>query len=181
MTIVRQDSAVIMDSSSQEVSDTDEKTKSVVESLSPGGGPSKTQKADWWIWEMLGVVISGVAIAGMAILLKCFNGKPSPNWSYTYSGPGALNGKSAHISFNAILSILSTVVRIFLLIPITRGLAQLKWVRLAEKERALADLNDFDQASRQGLLNSVKLVWTLKGRYECATIPIQRCFQEMIS
>lgn len=152
---------IIMEPTSPGISVTGEKTKSIVDSRPLNGATSKTRRInDWWTWEVHGVVVSGVAIAGIAGLLHHFDQQPEPNWSYTYHGPGSLiKNKSAHISFNSVLSLLSTVARICLLIPITRGLAQLKWVWLAEKDRVLADLNDFDEASRQGLLNSLKLVW----------------------
>jgi hypothetical protein len=120
---------------------------------------------DWWIWEILGVTGSALAIVAIGILLFFYNRKPVPNWSYTYRGKVALlKDKAAHVSFNAILAILSTVARICLLIPITKGLSQLKWVWLAEEERILTDLTDFEAASRQSLVQSVKLVWRLKGR-----------------
>lgn len=120
---------------------------------------------DSWIWEIIGIVGSALGLIGIAVLLHVFDGFPVPKWSYSYQGRFAiLKDKAAHVSFNSILSILSTAVRILLLIPITRGLAQLKWVWMAEDRRILADLAYFEGASRGALLDSFKLVWRLKGR-----------------
>jgi uncharacterized membrane protein len=135
---------------------TDKNDKSFDSSALLQDAASPTRKTDdWWIWELFGVVVSAIAIVGIAILLFFFNGKPAPRWShYIYHGQ----------SFNAILSALSIVARICLLIPITRGLAQLKWVWFAEKRRVLTDLTYFEAASNQNLLNSFKLARRLKGR-----------------
>lgn len=123
------------------------------------------QTDDWWISELLGVGGSGVAIVGIAILLYFFDGQPTPSWSLTLKGRHALlQDKAAHVSLNAILALLSTVARICILIPITKGLAQLKWVWLAEEKRTLVGLCEFEAASRQSLLHSLKLLRTLKGR-----------------
>jgi hypothetical protein len=120
---------------------------------------------DWWVAELLGVGGSGVAIVGIAILLYFFDGQPTPSWSLSFNGRHALlQNKAAHVSLNAVLALLSTVARICVLIPITKGLAQLKWVWFAEKKRTLVGLSDFEEASRQSLLHSFKLLRTLKGR-----------------
>ena len=113
---------------------------------------------DWWVWELLGVLGSALAILGLCILLKIFEKHPLPIWSHTY------NGKTAQITLNAIIEVISIVARLCLLLPVTRGLSQLKWVWFAEKERPLVDLGYFEAASRQSLLDNIKLIWNLKAR-----------------
>jgi hypothetical protein len=140
---------------------TDEKANFSYSSASP----QNRKTVDWWVGELIGVVVSAIFIVSIAVLLYFYDGQPAPSWSYTYHGRVArLQDKAAHLSFNAILSLLSTAVRLCLVIPITSGLAQLKWVWMAEKKRALTDLTDFEAASRQGVLDSIKLIWRLKGR-----------------
>lgn len=120
---------------------------------------------DWWVWELLGVLGSALAILGLCILLKIFDKRPLPSWSYTYNGEIArLQGKVALITLNSIIEAISIVARLCLLLPITRGLSQLKWVWFAEKERPLVDLGYFEAASRQSLLDNIKLIWNLKAR-----------------
>ena len=126
---------------------------------------STSKTVDLWVWELLGVLGSALAISGLYILLKKFNGHPLPGWSYTYEGKiTRFQHKTAHITLNSIIEAISLVARLCLLIPITRGLSQLKWVWFAEKERTLTDLRYFEAASRQSLLDSVKLIWSLKAR-----------------
>jgi hypothetical protein len=66
---------------------------------------------------------------------------------------------------NSILSLLSTIAKICVLIPVSKGLGQLKWVWFAKKERSLRDIETFESASR-GLTGSALLMWKLKFRYE---------------
>lgn len=72
--------------------------------------------------------------------------------------------KTVSVAVNSVISWLSTVAKILVLLPITRGLAQLKWVWFAQEARQLKDMDAFESASR-GLTGSVMLLWKLKGRY----------------
>lgn len=103
---------------------------------------------DYWSWELFGVFGSAAILIGIAIILHRYNGKRQPSWE--------------HVSLNSLISWLSTAAKVCLLVPITRGLGQLKWVWLAEKERPLSDLEEFDSASR-GIAGSANLLWRLKG------------------
>jgi hypothetical protein len=115
---------------------------------------SKTD--DWWVLGLLGVLGSALAILGLCILLKIFDGNPLPSWSYKIA--------RFHITLNSVIEAISIVARLGLLIPITRGLSQLKWVWFAEKERSLTDLRYLEAASGQSVLDSIKLIWSLKAR-----------------
>src|SRR6266702_3902951 len=109
---------------------------------------STSKTDDWWVWELLGVLGSALAISGLCILLKKFDKHPLPRWSYTYEGKIArFKGDAAHITLNSIIEAISIAARLCLLIPITRGLSQLKWVWFAEKERTLTDLRCFEAES----------------------------------
>lgn len=128
------------------------------------------QTDDWWLWELAGIFISAAALAGMVGFLLYLNNKPQPNWAYTSSAK-TIAGKTIapltlSVSPNSLLSLMSTVARICVLIPITKGLAQLKWVWFAEKERDLRDFEVFDNATR-GVTGSLFLVWKLKFRLVC--------------
>lgn len=121
--------------------------------------PTAIRTDDWWIWETIGVIGSALAIIGIVVLLNRFDGQPQPDWAYA----NETTGKGFHISLNSVLSWLSTVARICALMPITKGLGQLKWVWFAEKDRVLSDFDAFDSATR-GLTGSAMLMWRLKGR-----------------
>lgn len=133
------------------------KTKTVSSSTTPNdplekktsrGSSGLQVSKDYWAWELFGVLGSAALIIGIAIILHRFDGKRQPSWK--------------HVSLNSLISWLSTAARFFLLVPITRGLGQLKWVWFAKKERPLSDLEEFDSASRS-VPGSIKLLWRLKG------------------
>jgi hypothetical protein len=131
---------------------------------------STLREEDWWKWELVGVFGSLFALIGIVILLSKLNNKPLPSWAspqdYCVKVPKTSITKcygSKGVSVNSVISWFSTVAKICVLIPITKGLGQLKWVWFAEKERTLADLETFDSATR-GLAGSALLVWKLKGR-----------------
>ena len=95
---------------------------------------SAIQTDDWWLWELAGILISAAALASMVGFLMHLNDRPQPDWAYTSPARRVAGKKipavTISVSPNSVLSLLSTVARICVLIPITKGLAQLKWVRL---------------------------------------------------
>jgi hypothetical protein len=123
------------------------------------------EKADFWWWEIFGVLGSALSIVGLSILLWRYNNKPEPRWSYTYTGGSdSLTGKSASVSFNSIIALFSSLSRLCLIAPLARGVAQLKWVWFAQDKRELTDFTAFDAAARGGLKSNALLLWRLKGR-----------------
>lgn len=127
-------------------------------SSSPRGkSRTKGRTDDWWIWELIGILVSAAAFIGLLGLLFRLDHKPQPDWT---SHVGAV---TVAISPNTLVALLSTLARLCLLVPIARSLAQLKWVWFAERPRILADLEVFEDASR-GLMGSFALVWKLRFR-----------------
>lgn len=116
---------------------------------------------DLWYygWEIFGIIGSGLAIVGLAILVKHYSGREAPDWSLTMR-----NDKSFHFTLNSLLSIISNFGTICAAIPITKALGQLKYLWFIEKDRTLADLETFDSASR-GILGSLRLLWRLRFKY----------------
>lgn len=115
---------------------------------------------DYWKWEIAGVFGSALALMGIIIFANHFDNKPTPSWSMSL----AKYNKTFTVTMNSILSLLSTVAKICVLIPVTKGLGQLKWVWFAKKERSLRDIETFESASR-GLTGSALLMWKLKFRH----------------
>ncbi|KAF2137261.1 uncharacterized protein K452DRAFT_236197 [Aplosporella prunicola CBS 121167] len=105
---------------------------------------------NWWIWELLGLLVSAASLIGIIFILGKYDQERRPTWYY--------------LSLSSLVSWLSTAAKICAFIPVSRGLGQLKWVWLAEKRRPLSDLKVFDSASR-GLLGSLELLWELKCRH----------------
>ncbi|KAF5978832.1 hypothetical protein FCOIX_5634 [Fusarium coicis] len=101
----------------------------------------------WW-QEMLCCLVSVVALVVLTLTLRKFNNQPLPDWP---SG----------ITLNTVLACISTVCRAALLIPVTEGLAQAKWVWF-KQPRPLKDFEAFDKASR-GLGGSLSLLSHTKG------------------
>ena len=102
----------------------------------------------WWLWEAIGVLGSAASLNGIAVILSKYDEKEQPHWQ--------------RMSLNTLISWLSTLAKVCVLVPISRGLGQLKWLWFVEEGRALSDLRVFDAASR-GVVGSAELVWRLKG------------------
>jgi hypothetical protein len=60
----------------------------------------------------LWAVGSAVALIGIVIILRVFDGKRQPSWE--------------GVSLNSVISWISTIAKVFILMPITSGLGQLK-------------------------------------------------------
>ena len=127
---------------------------------------SLLQTDDWWLWELAGILIALAALAGIGALLSVLADRPQPTWAYTSPakkiGSISIPAVTIAVSPNTILSLLSTIGRICVLIPITKCLGQLKWVWFAERERQLSDFEAFDNA--KSVTGSLILVWKLKFR-----------------
>ncbi|KXS99459.1 hypothetical protein AC578_3785 [Pseudocercospora eumusae] len=67
------------------------------------------------------------------------------------------------ITPNALLSIITTIQRASLLLPVAESVGQLKWLYLESTSRRLIDLEAFDEASR-GPIGSLNLLWRTRGR-----------------
>lgn len=136
--------------------------------------PDKRKKSlserldDWYLWEVGGVILSAACIVTIVALLIWLDGKKLPRWGFTTPektvGNKTIPEKRVDIALNSVISWISTIGKIAILIPITKGLGQLKWVWFSESERRLDDLEKFDSATR-GLTGSAKLLWRLKGQY----------------
>ncbi|KAK8022230.1 hypothetical protein PG993_012997 [Apiospora rasikravindrae] len=101
-----------------------------------------------WAWEIIFVVLAFGLITSIAALLTLNNGKPVPDWG-------------SHISFNALLAVLSTVLRATLVITVSSIISQRKWEWYGEgRPRPLSDLQQFDAGSR-GILGAILLVPTI--------------------
>ena len=126
-----------------------------------------------WLWELLSLLTSATCIGAIIVFLAHYDGKPMPSWSYG-------------LTLNSLISILSSVARSAMLLPIAEVLSQLKWCWFVGRQRPLLDFERFDAASRGPwgslmVLFNVRL-WSLgafAAALTLATLAIEPCLQQI--
>ncbi|KAH8594043.1 hypothetical protein B0O99DRAFT_673193 [Bisporella sp. PMI_857] len=121
-------------------SERNEKVASVPTILNPDKRNSllRTVQRFWrhsWVPEIVSYVLASVTFTGLVILLHLYQGKRLPEWPLG-------------ITINAMVSILTLVIKAGLALVLSEGLSQLKWQFFMVKDRVLMDMEDFDSASR---------------------------------
>ena len=109
------------------------------------GGPITGWTAEI-IWSTTSLLCLGAIIA----VLKVFDGQSLMEWPIP-------------ISLNALVAFLEALCRVALVVPLTEGMAQLRWNWFARGERPLSDFRAIDDATR-GPVGSAKLLGKRKGR-----------------
>lgn len=104
----------------------------------------------WWLFELLAWVISAIAMVVLIITLFLVDDHSLPHWPMK-------------ITLNSFISILATIVKAAMVVPIAEGISQLKWLWF-KKAGVLKDIQTFDEASR-GMWGSMKLLLSTKGVY----------------
>ncbi|KAK1144074.1 hypothetical protein N8T08_005736 [Aspergillus melleus] len=87
-----------------------------------------------WALEVVSSVVAVAALVAIIVVLYAYDGKPMPDWPYG-------------ITLNALVSLLSTVMKAAMAFPITEALSQLKWSWF-NRGNKLSDLSALDAASR---------------------------------
>ena len=91
-----------------------------------------------WSWEIFGCIV-GVASTTMAFLvLYHLERKPKPELPF-------------HTELGPLLSVLGTITRAGISIPLSSGISQIMWTRLRRRSHPLNDITRFDRASRNFL------------------------------
>ncbi|PWY89612.1 hypothetical protein BO94DRAFT_555936 [Aspergillus sclerotioniger CBS 115572] len=106
--------------------------------------------SDWFLLEILGVILSAGLLIAMVVVLNTRNKHPQPHWRY--------------MSLNSLVSWMSTLSKACILFSVNKALGQLKWVWFAQTSRPVFDIRTFDSASR-GPFGGIALVWTLRARH----------------
>ncbi|KAI0594725.1 hypothetical protein F4775DRAFT_572768 [Biscogniauxia sp. FL1348] len=102
------------------------------------------------MWEILSLILATITLIGLVVLLKTHEDKPTPEWSV---GPWG-------VTLNAVLSIVSTIFRGSLLVPVAQSISQFGWIWYTQP-RSLEDLVYYSSASR-GPLGSLRLLIKLR-------------------
>ncbi|KAK2034024.1 hypothetical protein LX32DRAFT_700682 [Colletotrichum zoysiae] len=119
---------------------------------------------DWYyVWEVFGILISGLAIVAICMVVFRFNKKEVPKWETKVPG----RDEPFRLTINSLLSMLSVLGSTCAMIPVTKSLGQLKYLWFMEQDRKLADLEVFDSASR-GKVGSALLIWKLRFKHLAA-------------
>jgi hypothetical protein len=102
-----------------------------------------------WAFEFVTTFFSLALMVAIGVTLIAYNSKPSPNW-----GP--------QINLNALLALLSTLLRAALVFLVSQVISQRKWHYFSDRAQPLHHLQQFDSASR-GSLDALSLIPTCRG------------------
>ncbi|ERF70184.1 hypothetical protein EPUS_00372 [Endocarpon pusillum Z07020] len=103
--------------------------------------------ADSWALECISIVVASLALGIIGIGLAVYRERPAVDWR-------------SSITSNSLLSVLATILRIFLSLPIASCLGQLKWIWYGQRQRTLRRFQIFDAASR-GPWGALMLLWSI--------------------
>ncbi|OJD31464.1 acid phosphatase protein [Diplodia corticola] len=130
----------------------DEPPTPLTPELPPRPPPASSGLTDavnsWWLFELLAWIISAIAMAVLVVTLILTDGRPLPHWPM-------------RITLNSFISILATIIKAAMVVPIAEGISQLKWLWF-KKAGVLKDIQTFDEASR-GMWGSLKLLLGTRG------------------
>jgi hypothetical protein len=101
-----------------------------------------------WLYEVSSLFVAAASFVALVLVLRKYQNKPSPQWP-------------ADISLNTLVSVVSTVFRATLLMPVATGISQSGWIWFSQRSRPLEDICHYDSASR-GPIGSIKLLFRLK-------------------
>ncbi|KAB8069299.1 hypothetical protein BDV29DRAFT_183023 [Aspergillus leporis] len=103
-----------------------------------------------WVWEILSCLIAIASLVAIIVVLHNYDGKPMPDWPYG-------------ITLNAVISVLTTLMKAAMAYPITEALSQLKWSWFSRGNK-LSDLALLDAASR-GAIGAALVLMRFIPRY----------------
>jgi Protein of unknown function (DUF3176) len=115
----------------------------------------------WWAWELISAIVCVVATVALIVPLARTDGSQQQSWEI---------GRT-QLSLNALVAVISTVIRASLLLIVAGALNQSVWNWFAtplrrrhhEEGRQLKDLETFGEAAANSW-NSVKLLYRTRGR-----------------
>lgn len=104
----------------------------------------------YWLTEVGSCLVALGVFVALVCVLRQHDSKPLPEWKYD-------------ITLNALVSVLTSIFKAAVVLPLAGGISQAKW-RWYERPRPLKDLETFDDASR-GPWGSIILMLELRSHY----------------
>lgn len=104
-----------------------------------------------WAFELFSWTLSAACLVWIFLVLYFRQDKSLPSWPFA-------------ITINALISVLSAIMKSSLLLPVEVAIGQLKWNWFRRRDRPLIDFETYDSATR-GPWGSVFLLLRDKGRY----------------
>lgn len=108
------------------------------------GTPNRRHQLRHWRWEALSLLLSAGCVVAMAVLPACYDGATVDEWPLS-------------INLSTVIALLTITMRATMLLAVAEVLGQMKW-RFFDRRRPLADIQNFDHASRS-IFGSAKLIW----------------------
>lgn len=115
----------------------------------------------WWrLWwqEVCSMSLSLLCLSANIGVLAKLDQSPYAKWQVA----------NVDITPNTIVSIIATLTKASLLLPVAEVVVQLKWLYFQARDQRVADLQVFDDASR-GPLGSLRLLWRINLRVRIIT------------
>jgi hypothetical protein len=110
-----------------------------------------TLAQDWWLMELMSLMLSLAAIVAIFAVLRAFENHSLPGWPF-------------NITLNTFLALFTTIANTGLIVAVLEALSQLKWIWFMKVKRPLADFQTYDEACRGGVVSGFKLLCTLRAR-----------------
>ena len=90
--------------------DSSTRVLSTDEPLQPSQSRFRNSVNKWWLWESISWLVALAALMAILITLRMHKGRPLPNWPYS-------------ITVNSLISLLATILKTAMMIPIAEGRA----------------------------------------------------------
>ena len=103
----------------------------------------------FWVIEILWCLVGVGCAVAIVVVLAQFDGKEPPAWP-------------VGITLNTFLAFLASLAKAALLIPVTEGIGQLRWIWYSHRAHPASDLEVFDAATR-GTISGLTLLLSFKG------------------
>ncbi|TLS28046.1 hypothetical protein PpBr36_01641, partial [Pyricularia pennisetigena] len=127
--------------------------------ITPPEPPSKWayMTQDGWLIETVSLVFSLLCVIGLVVILVLIQGRKVDEWPVI-------------LTPNTFVSLLSTLSKAALLVPVANSIGQLKWLHFEQgRPRRLVDLEVFDGATR-GPAGALSLLWNGSTRSSVAVL-----------
>ncbi|KAF6818882.1 hypothetical protein CPLU01_13171 [Colletotrichum plurivorum] len=109
--------------------------------------PTRRHQLRFWRWEALSLVLALGCVVAMAAIPAYYDGATVDEWP-------------VGINLSTVIALLTISMRAAMLVAVAEVLGQMKW-RFFDRPRPLADIQNFDHASRS-VLGSAKLLWVAR-------------------